>query len=458
MFRVSARTVLQLGSELISSDSVAFYELIKNAFDANSKRVTVRVIEFLPYSAVGTLRDALRAAQKHPAKSKLIPEAIASTSERIHRLATRNAPGVDQYLERISAARTLVELLQLLDEAGAIEFVDTGEGMSLKDLQEVYLTIGTPSKVKSRVARAASANKGRPILGEKGIGRLSAMRLGMRLRVDTTKKGEKTWNHLELDWRHFEADIDAMIESVEVDPVKGEAKDDMQEQGTRIAISALTSQWTAAKLEKTVAVELSKLMDPFSERTQFPISVYFNKTNIDILKFNHILFDHAHATIKASLSIEANDKPVLRGGVKYLLEKKEQAFVLADANLKSSAGVESLDLLVSLGPFTMEAYWYNRRILEEITGIGDREQVRELVRAWSGGLMLFRDGFRVSPYGGPNDDWLNLDRGALAAQAYKVNRAQLIGKVDITSEANPLLRGLKRENRPVSSEIVKKPD
>ena len=37
VFRVNARTVLELGSELISSDIIAFYELIKNAFDAGSR-------------------------------------------------------------------------------------------------------------------------------------------------------------------------------------------------------------------------------------------------------------------------------------------------------------------------------------------------------------------------------------------------------------------------------------
>ena len=35
-FRVSARTVLELGAELISSDAIAIYELIKNAIDAGS--------------------------------------------------------------------------------------------------------------------------------------------------------------------------------------------------------------------------------------------------------------------------------------------------------------------------------------------------------------------------------------------------------------------------------------
>ena len=37
MFKIKARTVLELGSELISSDIIAFFELIKNGFDAGTK-------------------------------------------------------------------------------------------------------------------------------------------------------------------------------------------------------------------------------------------------------------------------------------------------------------------------------------------------------------------------------------------------------------------------------------
>ena len=44
MFKVSARTVLELGSELISSDAIAFYELIKNGVDAGTKDgVTIKL-------------------------------------------------------------------------------------------------------------------------------------------------------------------------------------------------------------------------------------------------------------------------------------------------------------------------------------------------------------------------------------------------------------------------------
>lgn len=439
MFRVSARTVLQLGAELISSDAVAFYELIKNAFDAGSKRVIVRVVERLSYDEIEELRGMLQAVEDVPSRNKAAQEATEAVREKVSELAITTAPDISEYLERFANARSPAAMLRLLDEASSIEFSDTGEGMSLRDLNEVYLTIGTSSRIKTRVARAAARGNGRPVLGEKGIGRLSAMRLGMKLEVKTTKKDESNWNLLHVDWRDFAVDLDALIESVHVEAIEGPEKDEEEEQGTRILITALNSGWSEPKLKQIAVSELSKLMDPFSERTQFPISVYFNKSKVQIPPFNRLLFDHAHAAVTASFSVEPENKPVLRGQVKYLLEKKEKTFVLEGINLKSKAGVESLDTLSSLGPFSMEAYWYNRRILEEITGIGDREQVRELIRAWSGGLMLFRDGFRVAPYGGPNDDWLNLDRSALAGQAYKVNRAQLIGKVDISSEYNPRL-------------------
>ena len=42
-FNVNARVLLELGGELISSDAIALYELIKNAKDARSKNVIIKV-------------------------------------------------------------------------------------------------------------------------------------------------------------------------------------------------------------------------------------------------------------------------------------------------------------------------------------------------------------------------------------------------------------------------------
>ncbi|RLS33133.1 MAG: hypothetical protein DWH80_04895 [Planctomycetota bacterium] len=51
-FRVIARTILRLGGELISSDGIAFYELIKNAVDAGAKKIHVEVRMQLPLDAI----------------------------------------------------------------------------------------------------------------------------------------------------------------------------------------------------------------------------------------------------------------------------------------------------------------------------------------------------------------------------------------------------------------------
>lgn len=41
-FRIAARAMRQLGAELITSDEMALYELIKNGFDALSPRTVLR--------------------------------------------------------------------------------------------------------------------------------------------------------------------------------------------------------------------------------------------------------------------------------------------------------------------------------------------------------------------------------------------------------------------------------
>lgn len=94
--------------------------------------------------------------------------------------------------------------------------------------------------------------------------------------------------------------------------------------------------------------------------------------------------------------------------------------------------------MTSIGPFSFEAHWYNRRRLGGIDGIGEMRAVRELQERWSG-ILLFRDGFRVFPYGDDEDDWLALDRKALRRSGYTLNKTQFIGRVQISRTRNPAL-------------------
>ena len=64
-FTFEARTLLELGKELISTDEVALYELVKNAVDAGSPKVEIDVRSRLAYTdyreAVRQLRESEKA-------------------------------------------------------------------------------------------------------------------------------------------------------------------------------------------------------------------------------------------------------------------------------------------------------------------------------------------------------------------------------------------------------------
>ncbi|PGD05952.1 ATP-binding protein [Bacillus toyonensis] len=75
---------------------------------------------------------------------------------------------------------------------------DDGHGMSLKDLEEHWLTLGTHSKNTKQIIRT---QKGRVKIGEKGIGRLAISILGNQLLIISKK--EDKWAVLFLHWDLF---------------------------------------------------------------------------------------------------------------------------------------------------------------------------------------------------------------------------------------------------------------
>ena len=227
-FQVAARTLLHLGAELISSDAVAFFELVKNAFDAGSPRADIDVVIRLEYDACVTQRQFIQDCKTDPLYSEVLERAMVDCKEAIIAEVDYSAPHARSYAGRIRAASSWDELLELIHDANYILIEDTGSGMSLKDLEEVFLTIGTRYRLDERKRQAESRNElsvnSRPILGEKGIGRLSAMRLGWGLKVETTEAGETHWNKLDVNWRNFDSPDQQFVEDVEVTPTRGNAK------------------------------------------------------------------------------------------------------------------------------------------------------------------------------------------------------------------------------------------
>lgn len=438
-FTFEARTLLELGKELISSDEVAVYELVKNAFDAGSKKITILAHVLITYSDFDFLRDQLNDKDKKFSRS----DAEAKLSKVITDL---EHPAVEKLLKKLKGVKTREKFAEALTKFyvknNYLEVVDTGEGMSLKNLQDVYLRVGTTS-------RRAQNQAGAQNLGDKGIGRLSAMRLGERLEVQTSTADETHWNVLQIDWGLFSHDSGLSVDQIEIEPEVGDKKEDQTSSGTSIRISDLTSDWDASRFTDILQGRLARMIDPFQPGLANKLIVArHNGVRVMVPSVPQKLLAAAHAVCSATFEFVAGE-PTLTGTINYryrersakIDERGAQVYTLAQSAIKrrGKRGHASHKIIPvkksafeQLGKFKVEIYWFNRLIVQAIEGLSDNQiATRQEIKNWSGGPMLYRHGFRILPYGDPSDDWLGLDEAAFGQSGFKLNRQQVIGRVSL---------------------------
>jgi len=221
-FRVSSELKNIIGKELITDDFIAVFELVKNSYDANAKKVE------LVFKYVKNREDAGRAE---------------------------------------------------------IFVIDDGDGMSYSDLRSKWLLVGysekseLEKKLESRDFRDKIAER-RIFAGAKGIGRFSCDRLGSKLRLYTKKSHEPVIHQLEMDWGKFEGDPNTQFQEIDVVYSTPESLDSKVpvtdfEKGTILEIYSLRSEWNRSKL-LTLKRHLQRLINPAQISQKQEFRIYLN--------------------------------------------------------------------------------------------------------------------------------------------------------------------------------------
>lgn len=439
-FRIAARAMRQLGAELITSDEMALYELIKNGFDAQSPRTVVAISAPADAAAVALVREQLT--------TKIITVKIAL--ERLEKTLSadltieQRSEALRQFNEHDLSIDSLSNYLgEFLKISFWIEVSDSGIGMSAEDLRDKFMMVGTPNKWIEK-----SSSK-RTILGEKGIGRLSMMKLGEVAMVHSKAAESTAWNSIQFDWKKFDKP-GAELGHVMFEVAEG-ANDSSDAHGTVIRVTELLANWSSTKVNEFLNKYVRRLQDPFAKpRRPYPIDVLLNGHRLPIAPLPQWLLDVAQFRCEITYTPSATDNSAvaLRREVIWKGSSSPEIRTWTLDQLAALAGVPT-EICRSLGSFTASCSWFNRGL---IVGTLDNPKPRMLaeLNVWCGGFAIYRDGFRVGQTGGMEDDWLEWDGKALKTKGFMLNRYQTVGAIAISSKKNAQLIDAANRERLVS--------
>lgn len=370
---------------------------------------------------------------------QLITDEIAAVSELVKNSYDADAEEVVVTLQNPSNA-----------EDGQIEIWDNGNGMSLETVLSSWLELGTLSKARDATRKPRfSEIKKRVLLGEKGLGRLAVHKLGSITELVTRRMGENTEVKLTIDWTLFEQQ--GFLDQI---PVKWEVRKpevfrevngevDKREKkrspkGTCLTITKLRRCWTQPMM-KQVKENILALKSPFVEFSDFNIDVDVHDENapeVIIPKMAEIV---KKATYTFTGSVDSEGK--LEYDYKFARPDLPDLF-REERNKTKNIKTQQMhidDRKPSCGAFKISLYSWDAYIEDLKAVFGDNSIYKTMIRPNSG-VKVFRDGFRVYPYGNCDNDWLKMDARRIGQSfELRLSRNQVICSVEISSRSNPLL-------------------
>ncbi|WP_354230244.1 sensor histidine kinase [Arthrobacter bambusae] len=387
ILRPRARLVHTLGSDLISNERIALIELVKNSYDADASHV---VIEFS-----GSFENG----------------------------------------------------------EGSIAVWDNGHGMSLETVKNVWSEIATPFRRETHFSESAQ----RRVLGEKGIGRLAASRIGTLTEIVTARADFDEVVVL-VDWDQFQQDIyldEVEFSITERSPLafgpNGKAVDILgphfNGHGVGVQMTRLTRSWDEEEIRQ-LRLSLSRLAEPLpagdleDEVVQdFAISLSLPD------RLSHLAgsiapsdaVSHPHYSISGSVDPEGRAELTYKE-----LLSGESSEVTTEISMASIDGTERRTPMCGPIKVDIRAWDLDKDAFEATKGqinmsAGNLKDYRAEIKEHSG-VALFRDRFRVQPFGDATFDWLNLDARRVNNPTTRLSNNQISGFVFIKADENPELK------------------
>jgi len=424
-YDVSGRLAKLLGRDSVSTDEAALFELVKNSYDADATKVKI-IFENLEkfqkeYKILETIKEKITTKIRSNN-----PKIDVNQIEKI----VNNSP---EYISQ----KNFVNKLQKVTK---ITIIDNGQGMTIQQMENKWMKIGVQKESGEQFTP-----KGRRVVGEKGVGRFAVEKLARKTLIKARTQNLTYSSILVCDWDEFEKSgkeltkIKLPIQYIKKNP---------DDHGVTIELIGLREEWTEKKILNFMN-QLSTLVLPekVNEKAAFMVTVAYTKNGKNISKnVQSNLLKHAPYKFQTELTKDSMIK------FNYLIYKNEQIipnkrnkhyegiieefpFVHFDESDKKLGQVT----IAKCGPSRFSFYgfpfdpsgrelgwkeWYSK------TKGSFQDDVAKM-----SGIKIYRDGFRVRPYGDAADDWIGAGSQARTS-AGKLPPKNIIGWVEISRDKN----------------------
>lgn len=353
------------------------------------------------------------------------------------------------------ATEVIIDLFvngRMRDEQAMI-ISDNGSGMTRLQFEENWMRPGYSAKAEATAPVKTGRSKPRFPVGEKGVGRLAAARLGQELAVWTRTASNQKWLRVDFDWEKFEK-ANVPMRDIKVPFSLEKSPEDMPyASGTQVVIERLSIDWRSKLPGRKLAgrsdhrlgrlkEDLEVLLQPLGGVDDFRVIIRTDDPDLN---------EWAGTITPGSLQLTAGYR--LRftaqpqgesAKVSWTIERAPSIVEATDEPASSSDQIEWVPpqpieakdddeeaddeevppTLVQCGAFTGEYYYAPPQVG------GEKAPVQP-------GVLVYRDGIRVEPYGRPDDDWLGVKAKKASRQGYAaIQPKRLSGFVSISRTDN----------------------